>query len=140
MFESALSTEPILKLPDMSKEFVLQTDASESAIGAVLLQESEGEFFPVAYISKKLSSRECKYSVIEKECLALVWAVKRFHVYLYGKPFTVQTDHQPLIYLSQAVFTNGRLMRWSLFLQSYQMHIEAIKGSQNVGADYMSRM
>lgn len=134
-----LGSEPILKIPDMSRDFVLQTDASENAIGAVLLQNHDGENFPVAYASKKLQVRETRYSVIEKECLALVWAVKKFHMYLYGRPFTLQTDHQPLVYLNHVVHANGRLMRWSLFLQSYQIKIEAIKGSQNVGADYMSR-
>ena len=137
--KNALCSQPVLKMPDMSKEFILQTDASENALGAVLLQEYDGENFPVAYASKKLLVRETRYSVIEKECLAIVWAIKKFHMYLYGHPFTLQTDHQPLGYLNHAVYSNGRLMRWSLFLQSYEIRIQVIKGSQNVGADFMSR-
>ena len=135
-----LVAEPILRLPDMTKPFLLRTDASDAGIGAVLLQRHEGKLFPVAYASKKLLPRERNYSIMEKECLAVVWAVKRFNVYLYGAPFVLQTDHQPLAYLNRAKFTNGRITRWALFLQPYSITIEAIKGSQNVGADYMSRV
>ena len=135
-----LVAEPILRLPDMTKPFLLRTDASDAGIGAVLLQQHEGKLFPVAYASKKLLPRERNYSIMEKECLAVVWAVKRFNVYLYGAPFVLQTDHQLLAYLNRAKFTNGRITRWALFLQPYSITIEAIKGSQNVGADYMSRV
>ena len=138
--KGALCKQPILKLPDLTKEFILQTDASKFAIGAALLQMHDGDKFPVAFASRKLLAREVNYSVIEKECLSLVWAIKKFQVYLYGRPFTLQTDHQPLLYLKTAVHENGRLMRWALFLQSYQVKIEAIRGSENVGADYMSRV
>ena len=135
-----LVAEPVLRLPDMLKPFVLRTDKSDVGIGAVLLQQHEGKLFPVTYASKKLLPRERNYSIMEKECLAVVWAVKRFNVYLYGAPFVLQTDHQPLAYLNRTKFTNGRITRWALFLQPYSITIEAIKGSQNVGADYMSRI
>ena len=134
-----LMNEPILQLPDLTKRFILQTDASNKGIGAVLLQDNEGVLMPVAYASKKLLPRQQAYSTIEKECLALVWAVKKFHVYLYGREFTLQTDHQPLVYMNQSRMTNDRVMRWALSLQPYRIHIEAIKGSQNVGADFLSR-
>ena len=71
--------------------------------------------------------------------LAIVFATKKFDRYLYGREFTVQTDHQPLSYIKKAKIENSRILRWALFLQNYQFRIEAIKGSQNVGADYMSR-
>ena len=135
-----LVAEPVLRLPDMSKPFVLRTDASDVGIGAVLLQQHEGKLFPVAYASKKLLPRERNYSIMEKECLAVVWAVKRFNVYLYRAPFVLQTDHQLLVYLNRTKFTNGRITRWALFLQPYSITIEAVKGSQNVGADYTSRI
>ena len=135
-----LSGEPILKLPNMSKRFFLQTDASDKAIGAVLLQEYDGKLMPVAYASQKLHQREVKYSVMEKECLALVWAVKHFHLYLYGQEFTLQTDHEPLVYLNKCKISNNRILRWALSLQPYSIYIQAIKGIDNVGADYMSRM
>ena len=104
------------------------------------MQKHDGKLFPVCYASKKLSSAECNYSTIEKECLAIVWGFKRFHLYLYGVSFVLQTDHEPLKYMNSAKFANGRLMRWAMFLQSYNFRVEAIKGSENVGADYLSRV
>ena len=124
---------PILRLPDLEKGFTLRTDASNVGIGAVLMQET------IAYASKKLLPRETRYSVIERECLALVWGIKKFHMYLYGKEFQVETDHCPLIYMQNTKLTNSRVMRWVLSLQPYRFRIAAIKGSQNIGADYMSR-
>ena len=78
------------------------------------MQKHVGKLFPVCYASKKLSSAECNYSTIEKECLAIVWGFKRFHLYLYGVPFVLQTDHEPLKYMNSAEFANGRLMRWAV--------------------------
>ena len=63
-------------------------------------------------------SSERNYSTIEKKCLAVVWDIKRFHLYLYGVPFVLQTDHEPLKYMNGAKFANGRLMRWATFLHS----------------------
>ena len=138
--KNCLIRNPVLKLPDMSKDFVLRTDASDVGVGAVLMQDHNGELFPIAYASKKFLNREKHYSVIERECLALVWAILKFSVYLYGKAFVLQTDHQPLVYLDKSKFVNARIMRWALFLQSYSFRIESIKGSLNVGADCMSRI
>lgn len=137
--KKALATGPILRTPDLSKSFVLRTDASSTCVGAVLMQEHEGTLHPVAYASKQLLPREVNYSTIERECLALVWAVKKFHLYLYGTHFKVQTDHQPLQYLNKAKQLNSRVLRWSLTLQEYSFTIEHIKGTENVGADYLSR-
>ena len=69
-----------MRLPDFDKEFILRTDASDYGIGAVLLQEHEDVKFPVAYASKKLLKREVNYSVIEKECLAIVWGFQKFQM------------------------------------------------------------
>lgn len=135
-----LTQAPILRLPNLSERFLVQTDASDTGVGAVLLQEQEDGVFPVAYASKKLLPRETRYSVIERECLAIVFAVKRFQRYLYGKEFTLQTDHQPLSYIQRCRVENSRVMRWALFLQNYRFRIEAIRGTQNVGADYLSRL
>ena len=140
ILKKVLSSNPVLRLPDLSREFILQTDASEVGLGACLLQDFDGQKFPVAYASKKLTKSELNYFVIEKECLALVWAIRKFHVYLYGKDFILETDHQPLVYLRHSKMENGRLVRWALALQPYQCKIRAIKGSQNVCADYLSRL
>ena len=134
-----LSHSPILFLPNFSKEFILRTDASDSGIRAVLLQEHGEHKRPVSYASKKLLDRETRYSVIEKECYAIVWAVQKFKCYLYGKEFILETDHKPLVYLNTAKVANARLMRWALALQPYKFRFEGIKGKENVGADFLSR-
>ncbi|XP_064470265.1 uncharacterized protein LOC135385018 [Ornithodoros turicata] len=136
----ALSEPPILRAPDFNKPFVLRTDASDVGLGAVLLQKGESDLHPVAYASRKLCPREQAYSAIEKECLAIVWAIKRFHLFLYGTHFTLQTDHQPLRYLNESKFLNMRILRWALLLQEYDFKVEYIRGQDNVGADYLSRM
>ena len=133
-------SSPILQLPDLSCMFILRIDASNVGIGAVLLQEQNGVKFPVAYASKKLLPRETRYSAKERESLDLVWGTKRFQMYLYGAEFQVETDHCPLIYMQNTKLTNNRVMRWVLSLQPYRFRIVAIKGSQNIGADYMSRI
>ena len=135
-----LASRPILHLPDMQKTFVLRTDASNYALGAVLLQSHNGEMHPIAYASRKLLPRECRYATIEKECLAIVWAVRKFYLYLGHNPFILQTDHQPLIYMNRARFLNDRVMRWAMALQPFHIQIESMKGSMNVGADCMSRL
>jgi hypothetical protein len=123
-----LTSYPVLNLPDMTQPFVLRTDAPDLGVGAVLMQEHDNELFPVAYASKKLSKRERAYSTMERECLALVWAIRKFQLYLYRRPFVLQTDHQPLIYLNRCKVSNSRIMRWALFLQSYVSKLRQSKG------------
>ena len=136
-----VTQEPILRMPDFSKTFYLQTDASEHGAGAVLMQEfDDGMKHPIAYYSKKFSVHECVYSTIEKECLAVVWGIRRFQLYLYGVEFVLETDNEPLSFIDRVKMSNARIMRWSLFLQSYRFRIHAIKGTTNVIADYLSRM
>lgn len=134
-----LTKEPILCLPDLQKEFTLRTDASDTGVGAVLLQEYDDKLHPVAYASRKLLPRERRYAVMEKECLALVWGIEKFQRYLIGKEFCMETDHQPLTCLGNKKVANARIMRWALLLQPYRMRIKAIPGRDNVGADYLSR-
>ncbi|XP_076435072.1 uncharacterized protein LOC143274949 [Babylonia areolata] len=135
-----LTTEPVLRLPDPSKTFVLAADASDEGVGAVLMQEHEGKLFPVSYASKKLSRAERKYATMEKECLAIVWAVRKFELYLQGVCFVLRTDHQPLSFLNSAKFLNNRVMRWPLYLQNFDMKVEHVKGTDNHTADFLSRM
>ena len=107
-----LSSEPILRLPDLNREFILQTDASNLSLGACLLQEHEGIKHPFLYGSRKLLPREQNYSVGEREALAIIWAVEKFHRYLYGQHFTLEkNDHRPLEYLQTSHSKNPRLMR-----------------------------
>ena len=137
--KAVLSSEPVLRLPDCSKQFVVRTDASDLGIGAMLPQEHEDGIFPVMYLSRKLNTAERNYSVIERECLAIVWAISKLQMYLYGRSFVLQTDHRPLLYLDQAKLANPRIMRWALALQPYRYRTESIRGTDNVGADYLSR-
>ena len=100
------------------KPFVLRTDASGVGVAAVLLQENEGKLYPVGYASKKLSLAEAKYPIIEKECLAVVWGIRHFKLYLAGKRFTLQTDHKPLKYLKDAAYQNDCVFRWAMAVQN----------------------
>lgn len=106
----------------------------------MLLQEHSEFRCPVYYASKKLLEREKRYSVIEKESYAIVWAVQKFNCYLYGKEFVLETDHQPLVYLNKAKVANARLMRWAVALQPCKMRLEGIKGNENLAADFLSRV
>ena len=135
-----LTSKPVLQLPDLSKMFYVQVDASGAGIGAALLQEHDGQLLPVAYASRKLLPRESLYATVEKECLAVIFAVQKFKEYLYGRTFVLQTDHQPLVCMNRNKVANDRIMRWSMILQPYSMKIEYIKGSDNLIADYLSRL
>ncbi|VDI38062.1 Hypothetical predicted protein [Mytilus galloprovincialis] len=89
--KNALVKAPVLKLPNFSQVFILQTDASDNGVGAILLQDEGNIRLPVSYASKKLKASERNYSTIEKECLAIVWAISKFYRYLYGKQFILET-------------------------------------------------
>ena len=130
---------PILRVLDYTKTFVLKTDASNRGLGAALMQQHEGKYHPVAYGSKKLTSAKQNYSTLEKECLAIVWKIVKFCLYLAGKTFILQADHKPLTYLDQAKFHNDWVMQWALALQGYDYRVEDIPGRDNVVADYLSR-
>ena len=134
-----LTHSPLCVLPDGSLPFVLRTDASDAGLGAVLLQDQGSGLQPIAYASKKLSGPERNYAVIEKECLAIVWGIRRFEPYLFGRQFSVQTDHNPLAQLDRISPVNGRLLRWALFLQQYSFRVQTIAGQQNKDADFLSR-
>ena len=139
--KEALCQSPILCSPDFDKEFVLQTDASDIGVGAVLSQmDEDGKDRPVAHFSRKLLPREQRYSTIEKECLAIKLAVETFKVYLLGRPFTIQTDHRSLVWLNRLKGKNGRLTRWSLALQPYSFKVVHRAGNKNGNADALSRV
>lgn len=137
--KSALTNSPVLQYPDFSdnNEFLLQTDASGIAIGSVLCNR-DGR--PVAYASRSLNKAEMNYPTIEKELLAIVWSVKYFRPYLYGRRFKIQTDHRPLVYLFGMRDPTSRLMKFRLQLEEYNFVIEYIKGAKNSAADALSRI
>lgn len=138
--KTLLTNDPILKYPDFDKEFVLTTDASNFAIGAVLSQGPIGSDKPVSYASRTLNDSEINYSTIEKELLAIVWACKYFRPYLFGRKFKIITDHQPLQWLMNLKEPNSRLTRWRLKLSEYDYTITYKKGKSNTNADALSRI
>ena len=138
LLKEYLIQEPVLKLPDLTKPFVLRTDASGIRVAAVLLQDNEGKLYPVGYASTKLSLAEAKYPIIEKECLAVGWGIRCFKLYLVGKRFTLQTDHKPLKYLKDVAYQNNRVFRWAMAVQEYSFCGEDIPGKENIGADFWS--
>uniref|UniRef100_K7F199 ribonuclease H n=1 Tax=Pelodiscus sinensis TaxID=13735 RepID=K7F199_PELSI len=107
----ALITEPVLRQPDFEKPFVVQTDASEVGLGAVLAQEKKGVEHPMAYLSRKLLPQEKHYATIEKEALAIKWAVDSLRYFLLGNHFTLVTDHAPLKWIQNMKDTNARILR-----------------------------
>ncbi len=136
-----LCNAPVLQSPDFTQPFVIQTDASDYGVGAVLSQrDSDGCDHPVAYFSKKLLPREQNYSTVEKECLAIRLGVQAFRVYLLGRSFTVQTDHRALLWLDRLKESNARLTRWSLALQQYSFRVEHRAGRLHANADALSRL
>jgi hypothetical protein len=138
--KASLTSKPIVKAPDFEKKFYLQTDASQFGLGAVLTQfDQDGSEHPIVYLSGKMLPREENYSVAEKECLAIVWAIDKLQYYLFGRQFTVMTDHRSLQWLDKFKSSNNRLMRWFLALQPYDLEIVYRKGIINGNADALSR-
>lgn len=124
-----------------SRETELIVDASPVGLGAVLCQKDENEVkYIIAYARQSLSDVEKRYSQTEKEALAIVWSCEHFHLYIYGHPFTLVTDHKVL----EVIWSNlrskppARIERWGLRLQPYNLKVEYRKGADNP-ADYMSR-
>ena len=136
----SLMHDSLLKYPDFTKAFILTTDASGYAMGAILSQKFNGHTFPIAYASQQLNAAEQNYSATERECLAIIWAIKHFHCYLYGRPFQVITDHRPLKWLMSVKDPTSRLARWNLKLQAYDFEIIHRPGKQQTHVDALSRV
>ena len=131
---------PVLRSPNFDLDFIVQKDASDFAIGAVLFEKYDDEEHPVAYFSRKLSARELKYSAVEKECLAIKLALEEFRVYVLGRHFLVETDHRALAWLNKFSSSNARLTRWCLALQAYSFSVRHRPGVSNGNADGLSRL
>ena len=119
-----LTSTPILAMPDWTKPFILDTDACETGIGAVLSQSSmDSSEHVIAYASRLLTKPERNYCVMCKELLAVVTFLNHFRHYLISKPFTIRTDHGTLIWLQNFRSPEGQLARWLEKLQEYQFTI-----------------
>ncbi|GFV88914.1 retrovirus-related Pol polyprotein from transposon 297 [Trichonephila clavipes] len=135
-----LIDKPVLYALNFEREFIVQTEASNAGMGAVLTQLTEqGEEHPILYLSKKFSEVEKRYCTTEKECASIVFAIKRLHHYLDGNSFLVMTDHNPLVWLNRNVSSNPRLMRWALALQPYNFKIVHRSVRSHKNADRLSR-
>ena len=135
----ALISPPVLDYPKQSDQFVLTTDASDVSLGAIL---STKRGTVVEFASRELSMAEKKYITTEKECLAIVWAVRKLRHFLQGAPFILETDHRPLLWLESAKSSHARsqrLERWSLELRAYEFQVVHRPGTSNVQADALSR-
>lgn len=134
-----LTSAPVLASPDFSKPFVIQCDASDTGVGAVLYQECDGLEHPVAYASKSLTAVQRKYTTTEKELLACIFGIEKFRSYVEGTSFVVETDHSSLKWLNSMTNPSGRLTRWAVKLSQFDFTIKHRKGSLNVVADALSR-
>jgi transposase InsO family protein len=136
-----LTTDPVLKAPELDKPFIMHTDASNAAIGVTLLQASDdGVEHPVAYASRTLNKAERNYSTTEREALAVVYAFKQFRCYVFGcKQTLVLTDHHSLRFLQSSNTLSGRLARWAALLSEFEYSVQYKTGKSNGDADGLSR-
>ena len=137
--KNAIASAPILVSPDMTKPFVVTTDASGFATGAILQQDLGRGLQPIAFMSHKMSAAERNYPVHEQELLAIVQALREWRHYLHGAAFEVVTDHNSLKYLMTQPVLRPRQARWSELLQEFDMNIVHKPGKLNDAADALSR-
>jgi len=141
--KNGLMTAPILRFPNFRLPFIIHADASGFGVGSILGQvvheDGADREVVIAYASKHLSERELKWPIIEKEAYAIVHAVKHFYHYLYGRRFTIYSDHRPLEFIMSKRENKGKLARWALALQEYDMEIVYKPGVTNQNADCLSR-
>jgi hypothetical protein len=136
----ALTSAPILAYPDFQKDFILYTDAPSTAIGFILGQkDEEGRERVIAYGGRAVRQAERRWSISERETLALIEGIKNFRVYLAPKSFTVVTDHFSVQYLQQTKDVTGRLGRWAIFLQDYSFQVIYKPGRVHNNVDTLSR-
>ena len=144
--KAALVSSKLLVHYDPKLPLYLACDASDYGIGAVILHMfSDGSEHPIAYASRSLSKAECNYPQIEKEALSIIFGVKRFHQFLYGRDFTLITDHKPLTAIlgprkGVPTLAAARLQRWALFLSAYTYTIKYRETNLHSNADALSRL
>ena len=138
--KNILCNQPLLQYPDFGREFIVTCDASADGIGSVLSQGTIGKDLPIAYASRVLTKAEKNYSTIERELTAIVWACRQFRPYIWGRKFTIVTDHKPLTWIFKMNDPNSRIMRLKLKLEEFDYTIIYKKGKENCNSDGLSRM
>ena len=135
-----LSTYPILRSPDFEKPFILHTDASHIALGAILAQkDNQNREYACHYASKLLKPNERTYGITELECLAIIWSINHFRTYLYGNKFTIFSDNQALKWLQGLKSPSARLTRWAILLSQFDFDIKHRSGKTHTNEDALSR-
>ncbi|RCN23974.1 hypothetical protein ANCCAN_30337, partial [Ancylostoma caninum] len=144
--KEVMTKAPILAQPDIaaaaneSRPFIIYTDASGDGLGAVLCQEGEDKMLhPVYFASKSLTKAEKNYHVTDLEALAVIFALKKFHFFIYGLKTVVRTDHKALTSLFKQTNVSARVLRWALEVQKYKLEIQYAAGKANAVADSLSR-
>jgi len=137
--KQALQSAPVLALPDPSLPYVVHTDASGFATGAVLMQDQGKGLQPIAFMSKKMLDAETRYPVHEQELLAIINSLSNWRHYLSGRKFTLMTDHHSLKHFKTQPQLSGRQSRWKDVIANFDFDIEYIQGDKNVVADGLSR-
>ena len=144
--KNSLSSSNVLVHYDPSLPVILESDASQYGIGAVIFHRfPNGDERHIAYASRSLNSSEKNYSQIEKEGLAIIFGVTKFYMYLFGRKFTLRTDHKPLLKIfapdsATTVLAAAILQHWSLLLSSYHYEIEFKSSAEVASADALSRL
>lgn len=140
ILKQKLISSPILISPDFKKEFILSCDAGKYALGGMLGQKDEnGIIRPIAYFSKKLNPTQIRYSIFDKELMAIVKNIETFKYYLYGRKFTIRCDNAALTKLDNLQSISDRVARWLSFLADYHYEFDLIKTHENTVADILSR-
>ena len=137
--KEALTQPPVLGLPNKEDEFILDTDASDLAVGAELIQVQNGQEKVISYGSFSLTKEQKRYCTTRKELLAIVRFTRLYKYYLLGRPFTIRTDHSSLIWLMNFKEPQGQLARWMEELSQYHMIVKHRAGSKHLNADALSR-
>ena len=137
--KSALTSPPILAMPMDSGEFILDTDAANGTIGAVLSQIQESQERVIAYASRRLDRREMNYCVTRKELLAVVHFLRYFKQYLLGREFRIRTDHSALTWFKHTPEPIGQQARWLEIMEEFSFTIQHRPGAGHANADALSR-
>ena len=137
--KDTLTEAPVLAYPDVEKTFILDTDASKGAVGAVLSQVHDGVERPVAYYSKTLNIHEQRYCITRKEMVAVVYATRKFKAYLWGQSVKLRTDNAAVSFMLHLKEPEGQLARWVEELSAYDLQLEHRAGRSHNNADAMSR-